>query len=357
MTLKLQGVNFGSAFWSAGADGFIDGNEYWHHRLLKQLGVDFEKEECTLITKTATIEARLDPENKKGNLAMKKGGIIPREFFPKCILPNFRPGNILLSIKMFREGFALNAVGLSGPGFEALLKTGQWQKKTRPFIISFMPVASTPEGRLLEVSTFAQLLMAELPNFKAKIAVELNLFCPNVKKVKFDLVGETKPFLKVLSPLGIPIIVKLSVMAPIEAALEISQDPNCGAIDISNTVHWDDLEEVGIDRKKLFGTDVSPLAEYGGGGLSGAPLFPLVIDYICKLRNAGCTKPIIAGGGILKASDVHYLCWTRPGMDSISGISIGTATMLRPRNVHGIIKMANDLFTRTGITSSPWKFK
>lgn len=360
MALKLGGTDYGSVFCAAGGRGPF-GIGYWFHWICKFFGLVYEN--CGLITKTATFYGRLGtPEEPGGNMPMKEDGVTPKEWFPRCILPNFGIKTLifsfstfLLSIWMLLKGITLNAVGLSGKSFGDLLKTGNWQAMTEPFILSVMPVATTPEGRILEIDGIMQLLKQELPNFHAPVAIELNLYCPNVKKVNFDLVGESKGFLKRLSSLGIPEIVKLSIMAPIKAVVEISQDPNCHALDISNTVHWDDLEEVGIDRKKMFFTDVSPLAEYGGGGLSGEPLRPLVIDYIRRLCNAGCTKPIIAGGGILKSAHANDYKWHCPS--SVVAVTIGCASMIRFWRVKSIIKAANWLFTMQGITRGAMRFK
>jgi len=132
---------------------------------------------------------------------------------------------------------------------------------------------------------------------------------------------------------------KFNVSAPIWAVREITNDPNCDAICISNTIHWDDLPKVGIDRVKLFDTDVSPLAEFGGGGLSGKPLLSLVVKWVCMARLAGIEKPINAGGGILSPNGVNRLYWA-----SASSLFIGSVANLRPWMVQKIIRKANKIF-------------
>ncbi|HYE59872.1 MAG TPA: hypothetical protein VEA18_01670, partial [Candidatus Kapabacteria bacterium] len=86
--------------WDASGVRNFDGNAWWYHSFMP--GLDFSG--ATFVAKTTTIDPR------KGNMPLKKDGITPRDLFPSCI-------------KVYpRKGIALNAVGLSGHGAEALLK-------------------------------------------------------------------------------------------------------------------------------------------------------------------------------------------------------------------------------------------
>ena len=97
---------------------------------------------------------------------MAKDGITPKEFRPKCILPNFRSGKIILSLRMVLRGIMLNSVGLVDRELKLLFEDGRWQERTDLFCISFMSVADTPEKRILEAEMFVKLFAKYLPGFR-----------------------------------------------------------------------------------------------------------------------------------------------------------------------------------------------
>jgi dihydroorotate dehydrogenase len=113
----------------------------------------------------------------------------------------------------------------------------------------------------------------------------------------------------------------------------------CDGICISNTIPWAALPSVGINRRALFGTDESPLERYGGGGLSGAPLLPLVAHWVYRARCVGITKHINAGGGILHPDNLDNL--KTLGADSVS---LGSIAILRPWRLQATIRRAHQLF-------------
>lgn len=332
--MKLRGIDFGSVFDAAGVEGFF-GEGYKHQKFLGPFRPNFNG--CTFVAKTTTLEPR------EGNMPMGKNRLTPKELMPKCILPNFQPGNIFLSLKMFLGGYMLNAVGLSGPGAKALFEDGRWQKRTSPFFVSFMSVASTPKERSLETEEFVRLFAQYLPGFKTKVGLQINYSCPNIGLDPSFLVDEAKTGLEIAHRLHIPLMPKFNILVPVDAAREISRSIYCDAICVSNTIHWNDLPKLGIDRKKLFGSDISPLAKFGGGGLSGKPLLPLIVNWLTRAEAADFLKPINAGGGILSPNDIAPLY----GADALS-IFIGSVASLRPWRVRKIIKKTNLLFRNGG---------
>jgi dihydroorotate dehydrogenase len=68
-------------------------------------------------------------------------------------------------------------------------------------------------------------------------------------------------------------------------------------------------------------------------------LLPLVEAWIKNARRCGIKIPIIGGGGILCKKDAAII--KLAGADAIS---IGTAAMLRPWRVQGIIDYANKIY-------------
>ncbi len=254
-------------------------------------------------------------------------GITPQKAFPDCVKVDFF------------KGIALNAVGLSGPGAKALFTTGFWQNWPQPFFLSFMAVGDTPKERLEEVKGFISLLNIYRHDFKAPFGLQINLSCPNVgHRPVDDFVAEAATQLDLLSELKIPLMPKLSVTTPPSTAAQIAEHPACDALCVSNTIPWGQLSD-SISWKDLFGTAESPLENYGGGGLSGAPLMPLVEAWVKEARKAKITKPINAGGGILCANDV-----TRLKNAGASSIFVGSAAFLRPWRVRSIIKRAHQIF-------------
>ena len=320
----MNGNNFGLITGAAGVEGFF-GEGYAHHAFLKTLGLTFDG--CTFVSKTTTLEARA------GNLPLEEGGIAPLELLPRCILPNFRPETFALSLRMFRKGIMLNSVGLSGPGAKALFDTGRWQQRTSPFYISFMSVAPTPEQRLAETETFIELFNSHKREFKTTVGLQINLSCPNAGVDPNSLICEAKSQMRIVHYAQVPTMWKFNILTPPSAIREIFRD-NHDAICVSNTIQFGKLPEQ-IDWEDLFGTDVSPLAQFGGGGLSGKPLLPLVANWIKNARSCRIKNFINAGGGILSPKDIEVL--RKAGADSCF---VGSVANLRWWRMKKIIDQA-----------------
>lgn len=315
--MQLRGIDFGPVLDASGVEGFF-GEGWWYDKFLYPFGLNFKG--CTFVAKTTTLLPR------KGNLPLKEDGITPKGLKPKCVKINFF------------KGIILNAIGLSGPGARALFEDGRWQKRRNPFFLSFMSIATTPEERRMELKSFVELLANYLPGFNAPVGLQINYSCPNVGLKQEKLIEEVRDGLKIASVLNVPLMPKFNLTIPVEIAKEISDDPNCDALCISNTIPWRQLPEK-IDWQSLFGTNVSPLAHLGGGGLSGKPLLPLVTDWVDKARKIGITKPINAGGGILSPNDVDLLYKA-----GASSIFIGSIVALRPWRVLKTIEKAYKVF-------------
>ncbi|MDP3996410.1 MAG: hypothetical protein Q8P86_01800, partial [bacterium] len=97
-----------------------------------------------------------------------------------------------------------------------------------------------------------------------------------------------------------------------------------------------------IDWERLFGTDdpqKSPMARrFPGfaGGLSGAPLLPLLIEWLERARKANFLKPICGGGGILCPEDAERV--SHAGADAVF---LGSIAFLAPRQVRRTIRHGN----------------
>jgi dihydroorotate dehydrogenase len=312
--MKLRGIDFGHVFNASGARGFRR-EGYWFHHLARPLGLNYKG--STFVAKTTTLMPR------EGNMKLGPSHR-PIDFFPDCIV-----------VKM-RAGVVLNSVGLSGPGCLALVE--EWKKHTppSPFIVSIMSVQQTPGLRLVESKSMIKLLQPLVEMYGGQMGLQINFSCPNVGLEHSHLIEEVEGTLNESKQLGIPTMIKLNALVDPEAALHMAEHAECDAVVVSNTIPWGQLPDR-IDWKGLFGSDTSPIAKYGGGGLSGKPLLPIVCDWIRKARSVGMTKPIVGGGGILSKNDAG--CMLDAGA---TAVELGSVAVLRPWRVQGIIRHVND---------------
>lgn len=314
--MKLRGVEFGNVLGASGVQGFF-GEGYWFHRPWHPFGLDFSG--MTFVSKTATLFRR------DGNMKLTRQ-FTPKYPFPGCVKAHLR------------DGVMLNSVGLSNPGLNALLRTGRWQNRRRPFLISLMSLADSPKQRLEELHIMTDIIGRSRDRFFAPFGfgLQVNLSCPNTGHDPRVLIEETAAVLDIVGKLGVPVMPKFSIAtAPISAVMQLNDHPSCDAICVSNTLPfgWE-----GIDWQKVWGSRTSPLAKLGGGGLSGTTLKPLVCQWISRLREIGFQKPINGGGGILYPEDVGQ--YRRAGASSVF---LGSVAVLRPWRVKSIIDEANRL--------------
>jgi dihydroorotate dehydrogenase len=319
--MRLRNIEFGSVFNASGARNFFGNDAYWFHHLL---GLNYAG--CTIVSKTTTLEAR------PGFMPLKPNSTQPIALKPKCIIVNHR------------KGIVLNKVGLSGWGLDWLLKQGTWQAETDPFVISVMAIGPTKAKRLTEYAGLAERLAKALPDFLAPIALQINFSCPNVGHDQSEMADEVVEALAIFAAKlqNTPFILKFNALLEIDKAVAFGRHERCDAIVMGNTIPWGQLPDR-INWPTLFGSMTSPLAglggDPGGGGLSGAPLLPIHVDWIKAARAAGFKKPIVACGGILHMQDVRWLKDV-----GASAIELGSVSILRPWRVQSIINEGRKVF-------------
>lgn len=367
----LNGLEFGYLFWASGAVNFF-GEGWWYDKYLN-LVPGYSSRGITETGKTVTLESRLGSEKngESGNMVLNDH-YQTKKWLPDCV-------------KIYwLKGLALNAVGLSGPGLAVLLEKGFWQVSSHPFIISLMATGSTKKLRLLKMAAMGGMFRKEIlkdfpysPRWARYLAFEQNISCPNVQHDPRELEKEAieqllffraglsgcfdeyferfssidfKSAMGIINsisgsklksgPFGkIPTGVKASLLTKPSSMKEIVDSGFCDFISIPNTVPWLELPEK-ISWKKFFGTMVSPLQKYGGGGLSGWPLTSLTADWIFECRKEGIIIPINAGS-IYKKSDVSLM--RSVGAD---GIIIGCVKFLRPWRLEEIKEQAREEFAQ-----------
>jgi len=322
----LRGIDYGPVWGASGVQG-IFGEGYSFHKAFRRFIPGFSFRGMTFVAKTVTAK------KNDGNLPLKADGLTLEERVPRCIV-----------VKPFKAAM-LNAVGLSNAGAHFYLEKRIWQKLDQPFCLSFMGIAETPEGRLREARIFATELKQWISEFKAPVALQANKSCPNVNKDTREIFEEAFEESKILADIGIPLIYKFNVLISPQRVREFMDNPNCDGVCVSNTIPYGQFPDK-IDWAGLFGSvSESPLIKRGfkqAGGLSGAPIFPIVLDWCERFGKLNPTKPWIAGGGIIRPQDAKILK-IRSGA---SAISLGSIATLRPFRLGPTIKLLHELDNR-----------
>ena len=325
-TMQMRGVEWGNVFNASGARGF-QREGYWFHRLARFAGLRYDG--ATFVTKTTTLMPR------RGNMDLDEQ-LRPLHLVPDCIV-----------VKPLR-GVVLNAVGLSGPGARVLID--RWrhadlkEKKQKgqflgQMVVSFMAVERTMQDRITEAASFLTMFEPFVKdNGTSFTALQLNFSCPNTAiDHGAELATEVKAVLDKAAGLGVPIMLKLNALVAPEEACALASHEACDAVVCSNTIPWGKLPDR-IDWHGLFGSVHSPLVKYGGGGLSGKPLLPIVEQWIRAAMKCGMRKPIVGGGGILSKRAAYRL------IDAgASAVELGSVSILRPWRVAGIIAAVNEV--------------
>lgn len=329
--MKIKNINFNVNAASGSLGWFGEG--YWYHKISSLIIPFFKKtlDNLTFVAKTTTWESR------QGNLPLKED-YSPRELFPKCI-------------KVYPlRGFMLNAVNLSGPGFGALLETKRWQNLNRSFGISFMPVGITLDLMLRETLCFRERLIKTIlrNGFNSPFWVQVNISCPNTERDHQESIINTTKILEMLQPLrdeyGLVIDLKINLLMPNSVIKKLWEKDLFDLITISNTLKYK-TEGFGIRWKRLFWwRKTSPLEKFGGGGLSGKPLFNALCDKILSLRRENIQRGnlllrIKASGGIMSVKDVRII-----KAYGANAIEFATAISLRPWRIYRLVKVAKKIF-------------
>lgn len=336
----LRGIDFGPVHQASGAMNF-HGKGWWHHKYLWPLGLDFRG--ATFVSKTSTLLPRA------GNMPLKKDGLTPKEWFPRCIIVDFKKKAVL------------NAVSLSGPGLGVLLARRIWQCCDKPMFISLMSLAPTSAERLAELTTTFEMVRDYFEEAQLTVGyaplwgLQVNFSCPNGGLDPNDLIAEVVPALeradKIL-PLQMPVMPKFGPEIHPESVVRISRAPRCDALHFCNTMPFGKhpkwaADVPPIDWKGLYGTDdpkESPMVKrFPGfaGGYSGPELLPFVIAWVSKVRELGVTIPICGGGGISCPEATGHVF--DAGADAVSIASLG---IYGPFSVRRTIRGAHEYARR-----------
>ncbi len=330
--MKLKNINFGHVLGQSGIQGFFgEGDEYPHHKLLRfVLGFSFSG--MTFVAKTTSLYARIYPEKSQTALV---DGYKLKQWFPKSIW--FSLGSIM-------QGYVLNAMGIPSPGALFLLGLKKWQGRTEPFQISFMPMESAIEGKIKEVKEFCNYLLYYLSPEKHLYGVQMNVSCPNTGHAQTEALEEWVVLASVFKTLmpNTPLIFKLDLTISQQVVSQLQK--HCDAICMGNTLAFGKLPEQ-VQWKKFFRKG-SPLARIFGesfqGGLSGEPLFPVLINWLKEMEQVDPTVTIIAGGGIMTKDNITSLSKFR----CVKAVALGSVAITRPWRMQSLIDHGNTIFSR-----------
>jgi dihydroorotate dehydrogenase len=337
--MKLKNLNFnGFVFGQSGAQGVFNEKDEYPHEKFYRLIPGYSFDGITFVAKTITLNEKIYPESS--NTELREGYKLKRMF----------PKSIWFSLKSILKGYLLNAMGIPNPGAVKMFSYGKWQERNDAFQISVALDSETMEGKIIEARQLCNIIKKEMPfSFYHSYAIQINLSCPSAGHNQKQDPTETIAILSIFKEMlpEVPLIPKFNLL--VEPETIVALKPYCDAFCISNTLAFGKKGEE-INWGELFKDGKSPLLKHFGGkfagGLSGAPLFPLLIKWLEKMEAYNSSVKIIAGGGILCKKDIFKLSQFK----IVRGIALGSVKILRPWRMQSLINYGNKIFSqrRTG---------
>jgi dihydroorotate dehydrogenase (NAD+) catalytic subunit len=226
----------------------------------------------------------------------------------------------------------LNAIGLQNPGVnEFVLSDLAW--------LAERGVAAIPSAGGHSIADYVAVV--ERLRGQPKIAIELNLSCPNLENRGFmfaldaqraaDLVWEVK------AVADAPILVKLSPdVTDIVAIAEAVADAGADALSLINTTLG-----MAIDPETF-----RPRLSTATGGLSGPAIRPIALRCVFEVARALPHVPVVGSGGIATGTDAIEFF-----LAGASAVQIGTANFYDPRATTRILDEIVEFCARKGISS------
>lgn len=256
---------------------------------------------------TAHIMARVAGEGA-GAITSKSASVKERKGHPNPIV-----------VDQLKQGWMLNAVGLSNPGVEEKAREiAEYKKIVAEKNLRVPIIASVFASTALEFGEAAEAIAKAQPD-----AIELDESCPNVEdefgtlfclseKNAAKAVEEARSRV----PKNIPVFAKLSPDVPaIETIARACAEAGADGITAVNTAGPG--MAIDIERAK-------PVLANKYGGLSGPALKPLAVKSIYRIHAALPQVPIIGTGGVFTGEDAIELM-----MAGASAVGIGTAAYAR----------------------------
>jgi len=237
-----------------------------------------------------------------------------------------RSGHKGPSIVPFEQG-VLNAVGLSNPGVEDMVREILYFKKRCK-----APVFASIFGRT--VDEFGEVVQKTLecgPHL-----IEVNISCPNVRSEMGTPFGqslkETEKVVKIVKKHSgkIPISIKLGPHGPgLGSLAKVCEDNGANAITAINTAGPGMIIDVDVRK---------PVLSNKTGGVSGPAILPIAVKSVFEIYEK-CKLPIIGTGGVSTAEDALQMI-----LAGASGVGVGTAVYTEGIEVFNKINKGIDLY-------------
>jgi dihydroorotate dehydrogenase (NAD+) catalytic subunit len=235
----------------------------------------------------------------------------------KGIFLGSRPGTPPPRIVETPSGM-LNAIGLQGPGVEALIRDYAPEWSTWDF-----PVLVNVNGET--VDDYGE-LAARLDGVPGVAGLEVNISCPNVREggmfFGIDPASAAAVTAAVRRRTRLPVWVKLTpAVSDIGAIARACEEAGADALSAVNTF-------VGMSFDLRSGR---PRLAFRTGGVSGPAIRPLAL-YLAHQAARAVSIPVVGVGGIARAEDaLEFL------LAGCAAVQIGTATFVDPNAIGKIV--------------------
>jgi dihydroorotate dehydrogenase (NAD+) catalytic subunit len=208
----------------------------------------------------------------------------------------------------------LNAIGLQGPGIDALIRdyAPQWAQWDFPVLVNINGESATEYGEVA----------ARLDGVPGVAGFEINISCPNVEQGGLYFGNDPRAAAAVTEAVrkrtALPVWVKLTPMVTdIGVVARACEGAGADALCAVNT-----FVGMSIDLNAL-----QPRLSFRTGGLSGPAIRPLAVHLAHQAARA-VTIPVIGIGGITSAEDaLEFL------IAGCAAVQVGTATFVNPRAI------------------------
>jgi len=208
----------------------------------------------------------------------------------------------------------LNAIGLQGPGVEALIRdyTPRWAEWDFPVFVNINGESAHEYGELA----------ARLDGVPGVSGIEINISCPNVEQGGLYFGNDPRAAAAVTEAVRkrtrLPVWVKLTPMvSDIGVIARAVEAAGADALCAINT-----FVGMSIDLNAY-----KPRLSFRTGGLSGPAIRPLAVHLAHQAARA-VSIPVIGVGGITRAEDaLEFL------VAGCSAVQVGTATFVNPRAI------------------------
>ena len=208
----------------------------------------------------------------------------------------------------------LNAIGLQGPGADALIRdyAPQWAEWDFPVLVNINGESASEYGELT----------ARLDGVPGIAGFEINVSCPNVEQGGLYFGNDPRAAAAVTNAVrkrtNLPVWVKLTPMvSDIGVIARAVESAGADALCAINT-----FVGMSIDLH-----DYKPRLSFRTGGLSGPAIRPLAVHLAHQAARA-VHIPVLGIGGIMRAEDaLEFL------VAGCTAVQVGTATFINPNAI------------------------